>query len=448
MRLTICLLLLIAHAASAQTPAATERLRLHGSNTIGERMAPALAEAWLRAEGFDAIERMERAFEEVEVSGVRGTLRRTVEIHAHGSSTGFRGLAAGSADIAMSSRPAQPADNPDGALGRLDAASQEVVIALDGLAIIVHPSNPLRELGKAQVRAVFAGQITRWSELGIRGGRIALHARDDRSGTWESFRSLVLGADPLSPAALRYESTAQLAAAVGADPDAIGFVGLAGVDGVRSVAIADGGAAVAPRREEVAVEDYPLSRRLYLYLPATATPLAGAFVDFALGAQGQAQVERSGFVSQDIRAYAAAVRPDAPGEYRVLVAGARRLSLNFRFDSGNAQLDSKGQRDLDRLAAFLREPGQRGLPLLLLGFADADETLPYLALALSNDRVDDVADRLLTRGIAPARARGMGGTAPVSANDSAQGRLRNRRVEVWLGGRDAEPPSVAAGARR
>jgi len=418
--------------------AAQERLRLHGSNTVGERLAPELVSAWLRSTGYDDIRRVDVAFDEIELHARRGHETRIVEIHAHGSSTGFAGLAAGVADIAMASRPAAPADARPG-LGRLDSLEQEIVLALDGLAIVVHPGNPLRTLSKAQLQAVFSGRITDWSALDNSGQgpgrRIALRARDEKSGTWESFRTLVLGNAALMPGAQRYESTAQLAASVAADPNAIGFVGLVGVQGVRALAISDGGLAVGPSTDEVAVEDYPLSRRLYLYLPPRPTALAREFVDFALANRGQAVVERVGFVSQNIRPYAGVTRGDTPDEYQSLVRGARRLSLNFRFGAGAAFLDSKAQRDLDRLAEFMRQPVQADQRLLLLGFSDAAEAVPVLAVALSNERVDYIANRLSERGIDPARALGLGGAAPVAASDSPLGKQRNRRVEVWLAGR-------------
>lgn len=152
MRFPIVLLLLLTVIPAAGF--GQERLRLHGSNTIGERLAPELASGWLRAEGFDDIRRVAVAFEEIELHARRGEQMRIVEIHAHGSSTGFKGLGSGATDIAMSSRPTTPAD-AGAQVGRLDSPGQEVVLALDGLAIIVHPGNPLRELSKAQVRAIF-----------------------------------------------------------------------------------------------------------------------------------------------------------------------------------------------------------------------------------------------------------------------------------------------------
>lgn len=408
------------------SPAAAEpRLRIHGSNTVGEHLMPALIDAWLHAQGQGQVER--------EVLGP-GSLRLRagvleIQLEAHGSSTGFRALEHGEADLAMSSRPILVAESQ-----RLveRGGSTEAVLAIDGLAVIVAPTNPLRELSLVQLRRVFSGQVRDWSALGQPTGAIALHARDERSGTWDSFSSMVLRGSPLASGARRYESTEALAAAVASDPRAIGFVGHSGVRGVRAIAVSDGAPALAPDAQNVAVEDYVLARRLYLYLPAEAEPRARSLVEFALSDEGQRVVEQVGFVSQRVQTYL----PEPGGRlvpaYAELVAGAERLSLNFRFDPGSVGLDSRAEVDLGRLAEFMRQPGNLERELLLVGFSDAAEVIPVHAELLSNDRADQVADRLTALGVRPTRVRGMGGVAPVASDSSEFGRARNRRVEVWL----------------
>ena len=445
-RLSRCFLFVALSASTAF--AAPQTLRIHGSNTIGARLAPDLAVAWLRARGYERIDRESPAPGEIVVRGARGDERIAVELAAHGTATGFVDLATGTADIAMASRPASEADVARAATrGRLDSPEQESVIALDGVAVIVHPSNPLRTATLAQVRAVFGGEIRDWSALGAAPGRIALHARDEKSGTWETFRALVLADLPLRADARRYESTQALAAAVANDPRAIGFVGVSGVGGARALAIEEAGHALGPASFTVAVEDYALSRRLFFYTPADASALARDFVEFTLSPEGQHVVESSGFVAQRIQPYEIEARDDAPEEYLSLIRGARRLSVNFRFGAGSRLLDGKVMRDVDRLAAFMRQPENREGGLLLLGFVDESEASPYLATTLSNDRVDLVARLLQERGVGARRSRGMGGAAPVADNATPQGRQRNRRVEVWLAPRVADAQAGLASAR-
>ncbi len=426
----------VAFAFLAMLPveAAELSLRLHGSNTVGEKLAPALVEGWAAERGWAGGEWRQLAAEEHVRVFARGSDTLTVEIEAHGTGTGLEGLLAGQADLWMASRAAKPAELAGAqALGRLDSPEQEHVLALDGVAVIVHPGNRLRQLTVAQVKGLFSGRITDWSALGASAGPIKLHARDDKSGTFDSFKSLVMGDDPLRADAKRYESTSELSRAVASDRNAIGFVGVAGVGDARALALADAGTrALPPAHLNVATEDYVLSRRLFLYRPARTSALSRDFVEFAHSAEGQAMVEKTGFVAQAIAPVDLPSRRDAGHEYATLTDEARRLTVNFRFATGASYLDGKALRDLDRLAHFLRSDAARNGELVLIGFSDANEVNAYQAIAMSVDRADYVAAQLLRRGVAPRQVRGVGQVAPVASNESDTGRARNRRVEIWL----------------
>lgn len=439
----LCLSLVFAAPAAAD-----ESLRLHGSNTVGQRLAPALVRAWAEARGHLVGPTQATIAEEVMLPIMDGERRIEAHVHSHGTGTGFADLLAGRADVWMASRPINAAELARAApLGAITAPTQEHVIALDGLAIVVHPSNPVVSLTVAQVRDAFTDRIRDWAELGGRPGPINLHARDDRSGTFDSFQALVLRGAAISGSARRYESTDQLSADVVADPGGLGFVGLAGVGRARALAVSDAGTRpLAPSRLTVGTEDYVLARRLFLYNGPAPSGLARDFIDFVLGPEGQRIVERIGYVSQDVVALAVPPREDAPEEYRLLVEGAQRLALNFRFDAGTAVLDNKALRDVARLEAFLRQPQNRGVDLILVGFADASEINPYHALALSTDRADFVATQLVPRGVSPRRVRGVGGVAPVAAEDTEAGRAKNRRVEVWVRPRSGGAAAVGASA--
>ena len=443
----------LALAFGVQAQGLAARLCLSGSNTVGQRLAPALAKAWAAQQGWRLVGESSAVLDEARLRFATAKGSLDVEVLAHGTSTGYESLRSGDCDLWMASRPVRPAE-VDGAslIGPLFERGQEHVIALDGLAVIVHPANPLTALTVQEVRDLFAGRVRDWSQVGGAAGPVVLHARDDRSGTFDTFKTLVLGVAALSPQAARYESTEQLAAAVAADPRAIGFVGLAGTGRARALALSDRGTQpMAPTSLTVATEDYVLARRLFLYSTARPRAEARAFLDFAVGPSGQQIVAEVGFVPQDIRALA----QPAPehDEYRGLVAGARRLSLNFRFGEGAAVLDNKAVEDIERLSRFMADPARAGQELLLIGFADRSETTPYMALSLSNDRVDLVAAELRAQGLRVARQRGLGQIASVASNDTTQGRLRNRRVEVWLrpadGGRSGRAASGSAmGAQR
>ncbi len=421
---------------SLQAQSATQELRIQGSNTVGARLGPALAEGWLESQNYE--------IGEISENGEETRLRATnnsgdslmVDFKAYGSSTGFRALQNREADLAMSSRPAKQKEvNALAAVGDLRAAENEYVIALDGIAVVVHPANPINALTKAQLKQIFSGQVKDWDEVGGEPGSIQLHARDDASGTFDVFRSLVLGKnDEIDAGAKRYQSNAELSDAVAADPNSIGFTGLAYVRSAKALAISDSGApAIAPSRFTVATEDYALSRRLFFYLPGDAAgEAAHRLAEYAVSDAAQPIVDDTGFVSQRVRASAGPVGEQYPDRFLDMVEGAQRLSVNIRFKGRSIELDNKAKRDADRVRNWLQQNGKMDTGVMLFGFAEKDPVLPTMMLEISGRRTQQVAKYLRERGVKVVKARGFGGTAAVASNDTEQGRQKNRRVEIWV----------------
>ncbi|MCW8829526.1 MAG: OmpA family protein, partial [Gammaproteobacteria bacterium] len=165
---------------------------------------------------------------------------------------------------------------------------------------------------------------------------------------------------------------------------------------------------------------------------STGNQVARDFIEFAISSDGQQVVAETGFVSQEIITGTAVASGMMHEEYRVLTEGAKRLSLNFRFHRGSSQLDNKARTDVRRLIDFITRAGGDKSELILVGFSDKHESIPMHSLALSIHRADRVADVLISNGLAPNRVRGFGPAVTVAANDTPQGREKNRRVEVWL----------------
>lgn len=412
-------------------------LRLHGSNTIGAELGPALVKRWLAEHLDTAIEEKRIAAEEKEITAVSAVGERIkVIIKAHGSSTSFKAFASGEADIGMSSRPIKEKEVAElSSLGRMDSTGSEFVLGLDGIAVIVHQDNPLTQLNKETLRQIFAGEIQDWSEVGVHAGPIHVYARDDKSGTYDTFMSLVLTKKaPLVADAQRFESNANLSDAVSVDPNAVGFVGLPYIRQSKALAVMDGGqSAILPDDFTVVTEDYALARRLFLYLPEKLNnPLAREFIEFSLSRSGQLVVADTGFVSQEIITGTAIASGRIHSEYLAVTNGARRLSLNFRFHRGSAMLDNKAHHDVRRLVDFIRSKETGVRELILVGFSDQLEAIPMHSLALSVQRADRVADILISNGLAPNVVRGFGPAVTIAANDTPQGREKNRRVELWI----------------
>ena len=413
-------------------------LRIQGSNTIGANLGPALVSAMLAEQGLHDIHSVP-VIPPNEHSIVGTTAQGQqirVDVAAHGSGTGFTALAAGLADLVASSRPIKDRELVDlEPLGDLKSPGAEQVIAIDGLAIILHPHNPLNQLNTEQLAQIFSGQISRWEQLGGTGGAIHLYARDDQSGTWENFKELVLNRNgqPLSSTAQRFESSEQLSDAVSHDPQAIGFIGLPYIREAKAVAIVDGASQpMLPLTSLIASEDYPLSRRLFLYLPpATNNPWAKALVAFTQSPQGQAIVGQNGFVAQSVQADNVMPGAHMPEQYQALTREAQRLSVNFRFEEGSASLDNKARQDLLRVVDYLSAHGKLDKQVTLVGFGDAKDD-PQRAQLLSRLRAMAVRRELVKSGVVLREIRGYGAQMPVAANTEDEGRLKNRRVEVWV----------------
>ncbi|MEO4046491.1 substrate-binding domain-containing protein [Pseudomonas sp. CAU 1711] len=412
-------------------------LRIQGSNTIGAKLGPALVAGLFESQGFANVRTVSGAENELQVQA-ENQLGRTLQVSvaAHGSGTGFAALQDGSAELAASSRPIKDGEvQALQGLGDMRGADAEQIIAIDGLAIIVNPSNPVAALTTEQLAAVFAGEIKDWKALGGRPGPIVLYARDDKSGTYDTFKELVLAANgkSLAAGAKRFESSDQLSDGVSQDPAGIGFIGLPYIRQSKALAIAAGESQpMLPSTTLIATEDYPLSRRLFLYNPpGTPNEWVQALVQFAHSEAGQAIVAKSGFIPQTVQAVQVEPSAGMPEDYRRLAAEAQRLSVNFRFQEGSAELDNKALRDVQRVLDYLKANDKMRQKVVLVGFGDPKND-PARAALLSKLRAMAVRRDLSKGGVLFREITGFGDEMPVAANSGDDGRIKNRRVEVWV----------------
>lgn len=442
MRLRVLFLLvlfpLFAVSAPLPVPDQGPALRIQGSNTIGAALGPALVKGLMEQQGLQAVhsEPAEGANEQRVIGKTRQGKTVIIEVAAHGSSTGFTALKKATADLAASSRPIKDSELVDlEPLGDLKSPEAEQVIAIDGLAIILHPQNPLNTLNTEQLAQIFNGEVSTWEALGGVGGPIHLYARDDQSGTYDTFKDLVLRlrGKPLAPGAKRFESSEQLSDAVSQDPQGIGFIGLPYIRQAKAAAIVDGDSQpMLPLNSLIATEDYPLSRRLLFYLPPLSrNPWAKALVDFSQSSKGQAIVAANGFIAQQVQAMAVEPRTSMPDDYQAIARDAQRLTVNFRFEEGSASLDSKARQDLQRVVAYLKSHNKLDKQVTLVGFGDAKND-PQRAALLSKLRAMAVRRELVKNGVVLRDIRGFGAQMPVAANTADEGRIKNRRVEVWV----------------
>lgn len=208
-----------------------------------------------------------------------------------GSSAGIEAVMNGTADIATSSRGLTAAEEATGEL-------VTTVVARDGIAVIVNAGNPVGNLSISQLRAVYAGDVTNWSELGGPDLPILVVNRDEASGTREAFKSIVMDGTRFDATAAVLPGTGQVRDVVSRTPGAIGYISIGFVDSafttskVKALSI-DG---VEPTEANVASGAYPVSRSLYLFTKGEPTGEAKAYIDEVLSPDMAQTIRDAGYI--------------------------------------------------------------------------------------------------------------------------------------------------------
>jgi phosphate transport system substrate-binding protein len=442
-------------SSAGPSPSAVKpMLRLAGGDAIGGRLGPALAEAFLAKEKVGDIQTSTAKPGETIVQGTKDGAGQAIAVVSGMTSAGFDGLLAGTAEIAIASRRIRDDERQKlVALGNMTSRANEHVLGLDGIAVVVNPANNVPRLKRVDLAAIFSGGVSDWSAVGItadaqsewaavgttgQGGVVAsglhLYVPDGEPGIVEIFRQRVLGGGELTIDAKRVASAEAVRDGVLSDAGGIGLVPLPWVGGARAVPVADADdPPMMPSPFTVSTEEYLLTHRLYLYTSqASANPQVSRFVEFALGPEGQAVVEKMGFAAMTVRAEQRVAPARAPKRYVELTSDARLLSSTFRFETNSSAFDNRAQRDLERVVQYLHMNGMNGAQVRVLGFADAQGDKTHNQ-ELSRQRAAQVAAAFAERGISGVTVAAMGWAMPVADNATQEGRERNRRVEIWVG---------------
>jgi phosphate transport system substrate-binding protein len=215
-----------------------------------------------------------------------------ISVRGGGSGVGIASLLDGTCDIADSSRPIKDTELDKAVTNGKDIKAH--VIAMDGIAVIVNPANKVGALTKKQVRDIYTGKISNWSQVGGDDRKIVVISRDTSSGTFEAFGELALDKQKVRPDALMQASNQAIASTVARTPDAIGYVGLGFLSSSVKALELDG---VVPSKETVLNNKYSIGRPLFMYTNGKPKGLAKDFIDFIKSPEGQTLVDEEGFVS-------------------------------------------------------------------------------------------------------------------------------------------------------
>jgi phosphate transport system substrate-binding protein len=243
--------------------------------------------------GSDTMVIMGQRWAEAYMAAHPGTV---IQVTGGGSGTGIAALINGTTDVCMASRPMKNEEKQQ-IQSKYGRGPVEIMVAKDGLAVYLHESNPVAELGVDALKEIYSGRTTDWKDTGGRAAPITTYGRENSSGTYEYFKEHVLGGEDFAPAVQTLPGTAAVVNAVARDPNGIGYGGAAYAKGVKEVAVKPqgGGAGVLPSAENVRNGSYPLSRGLFFYLREEPEGALKEFIDYALSPAGQALVTEVGY---------------------------------------------------------------------------------------------------------------------------------------------------------
>jgi len=226
-----------------------------------------------------------------------------VAVTGGGSGTGFSSLISGTCNIAMASRSIKGKE--------ISLANQkginptEIKVALDGLAVVVNPANPVSKLTLDQLAGIFTGTISNWKDVGGKDEKIVILSREINSGTHVYFKEHVLrkgnadGKEEFAQSALLLSSSQAIADEVAGNASAIGYYGMGYISAKqKAIAVAKDASSeyITPTIENVVDGKYPISRPLFIYVNGAPQGLVKKFIDFALYKEGQDIVLKTDFV--------------------------------------------------------------------------------------------------------------------------------------------------------
>lgn len=377
-------------------------------------------------------------------------------VSANTSDGGFEGLMNDSLQVALSARPVQPEEAialASAGAGDMSAANQEHIVALDGLLVVVNKDNPVNELAVSDIARIFSGQVTNWAEVG--GQNLPIQVVAGNPDTEAVFNAEVFGSTPPqnAPRVFTADDAIDASNYISANAGAIGYVGFAfRRDQKPLTLISECGISTEPSAFAVKAEEYAFFRRLYFYNRGDlADPMALDLVNYAGSDAANGVITQSGLINlgvervelglsgpraaTTIRSATNASERRVASDMLALMADHDRLSSTFRFQTGSAILDPRGQADLVRLANYLSNV-PAGTEVTFVGFADSMGAFES-NLSLAQSRAVQV--RTALEAVAGERLRnvtfnttGFGELSPAACNTSVSGRETNRRVETWI----------------
>ena len=219
-----------------------------------------------------------------------------VTVTGGGTGVGISALLDQTTDIAMASRAIKFSEKMKIKSAGEDVA--EIVVAYDALAVVAHPSNPVKQLTRQQLEDIFRGKITNWKQVGGDDRKIVVYSRETSSGTYEFFKESVLKNKNYMSSSLSMPATGAIIQSVSQTKGAIGYVGLAYVSPrIKTLSVSyDGSHYATPSVENATNKTYPIVRPLYYYYNVKNKEAVTPLIQFILSPEGQEIIKKSGYI--------------------------------------------------------------------------------------------------------------------------------------------------------
>jgi phosphate transport system substrate-binding protein len=392
----IAALFAVACAPVEKTPKEPPKplIRIGGSETLIQQLVPPLTQTHLRT---------------------RDTMRFATG--GGGTSDGYAKLLDSELELAAASRKTTPAEREQAQADGYDLSQGRNIVAVDVVALSVHPENPLDSLTYDQVIGIFCTRsIDNWLFLGLDDGKIRAITRDPGSGTRALFEDFFCGPRGMNPR-VEVMPAEEILTTLAEDPNAISFVSMSQVTtkvlGLRTDASSS---IIRPTQQNIIRGVYPLYHDLYFYSAGRAKGPVADFIDWIGSPAGQEVVDEAGFVPLFLR-------PER-------LDTSRPLRETIHFDEGATMPNQRSLARLQLLDRELRERAGEYRHLILEGYTDNREKNPE---DLAQQRAETVRDLLKKKlpglyfEIIPR-----GAANPLAPNETPYGRQRNRRVQIYL----------------
>lgn len=265
-------LILVLSALLIASTGYSQKLIIKGSDTLGAKLVPTLAEEY------------KSTHKDV-----------SFEIAAEGSTTGISAIIDNTAHIGMSSRRVKATEVSTATAKGVTL--KPIIVAHDAIAIAVNINNPISKLTKRQIQQIFTGDVTDWSAVGGKQGKISIYTRNTSSGTYTDFKELAMSKRDYASSSQKMAGNEQIVGEIQKNPNAIGYIGIAYIHApdIKIIAI-DG---QLPSKETIQKHLYPYARPTFYYVNASPSEEAQKFIDFTLSTKGKEIVEKVGFIAPE-----------------------------------------------------------------------------------------------------------------------------------------------------